>query len=141
LVIPPRWLETEALLRGGDAELAREDAYRWGELVGHIPRYRLAHVRSLAMLAEWDGRREQAIAHLEEANALAEEIGLPGEQWQILARLGELYQSSGDAKRMREAFEQAAEIVQALAAKIDDQGLRAGFLAAGPAQPLLPAAV
>jgi tetratricopeptide (TPR) repeat protein len=139
LVMSPRWLETEALLRGGAVELAREDAQRWGALVGQIPRYRLPHLRSLALLAEWDGSREQAIAHLEEANALAEAIGLPGEQWQLLAKLGELYQASGAAQqaRARAAFERAAEIAQALAAKLDDRGLRAGFLAAGPVQRLL----
>jgi predicted ATPase/DNA-binding SARP family transcriptional activator len=137
LVISPHWPETAALLRGSEVDLAREDAHRWGQLVGHIPRYRLSYLRSLAILAEWDCSQEQAIAHLEEANALAEEIGLPGERWQILAKLEELYQSKGNAKRAREAFGQAAAITQALAAKIDDQGLRAGFLAAGPVQRLL----
>ena len=110
LVVSPRWPETEALLRGGDIELARDDAQRWGELVGHIPRYRLPHLRSLAVLAEWEGNRGQAIAYLEEANALAEQIGLPGEQWPILARLGELYQAIGDEEKAQSAFEQAAEI-------------------------------
>jgi hypothetical protein len=93
LVISPRWLETEALLRSGDGELAREDARRRGELVGHIPRFRLPHLRSLALLAEWEGALEQAIAYLAAALALAEEIGLRGEEEQILAALDRLYRS------------------------------------------------
>ena len=82
------------------------------------------------MLAQWDGDTTQTIAHLEAANALAEEIGLPGEQWQILAVLGELYRAKADEARTREALGQAAQIVQTLATKIDDEGLRAGFLGA-----------
>jgi hypothetical protein len=93
LVISPRWLETEALLRSGDGKLAREDAHRWGELVGHIPRFRLPHLRSLALLAEWEGALEQAIAYLAAALALAGEIGLRGEEEQILAALDRLYRS------------------------------------------------
>ncbi|MCZ7568765.1 MAG: AAA family ATPase [Ardenticatenaceae bacterium] len=130
LVISPRWPETEALLRGGEVELAREDVRTWGELVSHIPRYRLPHLHSLALLAEWDGDMKQAITHLEEALSLAEQIGLPGEEWPILAKLGELYRANGDEEQAQRAFGKAAEIIQALAAKIDDEDLRAGFLAA-----------
>lgn len=61
---------------------------------------------------------------------LKEKIDLPGEQWQILAALAELYQSRGKEARAREALGQAAKIIQALAAKIDDESLRTGFLAA-----------
>jgi tetratricopeptide (TPR) repeat protein len=90
LVIPTRWPETQAILQAGEIELAREDSWRWGELVGHLPRFRLPHLRSLAVLAQWQGDREQAIAYLQEASRLAGEIGLPGEQEQILALLAEL---------------------------------------------------
>jgi tetratricopeptide (TPR) repeat protein len=134
LVLSQCWPETEALLRGGDLELAREDARRWGELVGHIPRYRLPHLRSLALLARWDGDTQQAIAYLQEALSIAEQIGLPGEQWQILAKLGALYRAGNDEKKARSAFEGAGNIVQALAARIDDEDLRTGFLAAESVQ-------
>jgi tetratricopeptide (TPR) repeat protein len=137
LVMSPRWPETEALLRGGDIELAREDAYRWGELVSHIPRYRLPHLRSLAALAEWEGDIKQAITRLKEALSLVEDIGLPGEQWQILAKLGEFHRVNGDEGQAQQVFEQAAEIIQALAARIDDEGLRVGFLKAKPVQRVL----
>jgi hypothetical protein len=55
-------------------------------------------------------------------------MDLPGEQWSILAQLGELYQASGAETKAREALIQSAEIIQALAARIDDEDLRAGFL-------------
>jgi hypothetical protein len=34
------------------------------------------------VLAEWDGNPSQAIAYLEEAKALAEKMGLPGELYE-----------------------------------------------------------
>ncbi|MBI1882136.1 MAG: hypothetical protein HYR94_28510, partial [Chloroflexi bacterium] len=128
LFVMPHWPETEALLRGGDVELAREDVQRWGQLVESIPRFRVGYLRSLALLAEWQGDRMQAIAHLEEALALSEAIGLPGEQWQILTRLGEFYRADETAEKTQQALARAEEILQALAAKIGDEGLRAGFL-------------
>ena len=67
---------------------------------------------------------------MEEALSLAEEIALPGEQWQIEAKLGELHRINGDEEKAQHVFEQAGEIIQTLAARIDDEGLRAGFLEA-----------
>ncbi|MDX1520458.1 MAG: AAA family ATPase, partial [Anaerolineae bacterium] len=130
LLVKPHWPETEALLRGGDVELAREDVRRWGELVGEIPRFRVGYLRSLALLAKWDGDPQQAIVYLQEALTLAEEIGVQGEQWQILLKLGQLYQTKGDEEKASRTFEKAVKIIKALAAEIDDEGLRAGFLAA-----------
>jgi tetratricopeptide (TPR) repeat protein len=127
-MIKPHWPETEALLRGGDRELAHEDTRRWGELVAAVPRLRVGYLRSLALLAEWDGDTQQAIVHLQEALALSEEIGLSGEQWPILVKLGALYRNSDDAEKARSTFAQVAEIVQALAAKIGDEKLKNSFL-------------
>ena len=137
LLIKPHWPETEALLRGGDIDLAREDTRRWGELAGEIPRFRVGYLRSLALLAEWDGEIKQAIAHLQEALALAEQIGLPGEQWQILARLGKLYKVIGREGQARHAFGKAGELIQALAAKIGDEKLKAGFLESDTVQRII----
>lgn len=117
-------------MRGGDIELAREDARRWGELVGPIPRYRPLYLRSLVLLAEWEGNLPQATAHLEEAYVLAEATGLLGEQWQILVKLGALYEMQGYEEKVQLALRQAREIVQTLAVSIDDEAVRVGFLAA-----------
>jgi DNA-binding SARP family transcriptional activator len=116
LLLTLHWPETEALLRGGDIELAHEDTRRWGELVGHIPRYRPLYLRSLALLSQWQGNIDEAITHLEEAHTLAEAIGLLGEQGQILAKLGELYQAQQNEDKAQPALRKAREIMQILLA-------------------------
>jgi hypothetical protein len=128
LFIVPHWPETEALLRGGDIKLAREDIQRWGALVGHIPRYRPLYLRALALVAHWEGQIGEAIACVEEAQSLVDTLSLPGEQWQLLAKLGELYQADGQVGKAQRMRTQANEILQALAANIGDEHLRAGFL-------------
>jgi len=122
--------ETEALLRGGSAEQAREDVRRFGERAHNKRRYRIPYLRALAVLAQWDGDAEQAIVHLQEAARLAEEIGLPGELWQILAVLGELYQLCKNESQAQQAFARAAQVVQSLADRIENEQQRTTFLSA-----------
>ena len=78
--------ETEALLRGGDERQARAEVQRLGERLGSNRRFRIPYLRSLAVLAAWDGHSEQAISYLHEAARLAADIGLPGERWQTRRR-------------------------------------------------------
>ncbi|CAN5755283.1 hypothetical protein BH20ACT12_BH20ACT12_02370 [soil metagenome] len=125
-----RYHETEALLRGGNEELAREDVKRLGERVGGDRRFRLVHLRMLAVLDRWDGQTRGALARLREARALAEEIGLPGELWQIGAEAGELHEQRGELERARDAFSRAARIVEMLAGEIEDEALKESFLSA-----------
>jgi hypothetical protein len=110
--------------------LAREDARRLGEGVGQNKRFRLVHLRMLTGLARWDGDLGGALARLREAETLAQEMGLPGELWQITAALGELYEERGDEERARDAFTQAAQILRSLAEWIDNPRLQASFLGA-----------
>ncbi|HET8853086.1 MAG TPA: hypothetical protein VFN02_11210, partial [Ktedonobacteraceae bacterium] len=123
--------ETEALLRGGDERQAREAVHRLGERVGPNQHFRLPYLRSLAVLAAWDGHTKQAIDHLCEAAQLAADLGLPAEQWQIQAALGTLYQADGEQEQARTAFGEAARIIQELAEGIEDEARRSRFLA-GP---------
>jgi hypothetical protein len=123
-----RRYETEVLLRSGEEGLAREDARRLGEGVGQNKRFRLVHLRMLTTLARWDGEIGGALTHLREAEALAQEMGLPDELWQIRAALGELHEEGGEAERAGEAFLRAAETLQSLADRIDDPALRESFL-------------
>jgi tetratricopeptide (TPR) repeat protein len=129
--------EVEALLRGGDEELAREEAHSLAERARTNERDRMAYLRSLAVLSEWKGDTTRAIDQLEEAEALAEEIGLPGQLWQIGARIGELHERRGEVGEAREAFFRAAQTLRDLAAKIKDEGLREGFLAASQVRRVL----
>jgi predicted ATPase/DNA-binding SARP family transcriptional activator len=132
-----RWHETEALLRGESVEQAKEEVRRFGELVGNKRRYRIPYLRSLAILAQWDGETEQVISHLQQAVQLAEEIGLPGELWQLLAALGELYQAHKNVSQARQAFARAAQVVQSLADRMEDEQQRTTFLSAQPVQAVL----
>jgi hypothetical protein len=123
-----RHYETEVLLRSGEESLARENVRRLGESVRQNKRFSLVHLRMLTTLARWDGDIGGALARLREAEALAQEIGLPGELWQIRAALGELYEERGDEERARDAFTWAAQTLRSLAGRIDDPTLQASFL-------------
>jgi tetratricopeptide (TPR) repeat protein len=75
--------EVEALLRGGDDQLAPEGVRRFADRPRTNERERIAYLRSLAVLSEWEGETQRTMDHLREAEALAEKIGLPKELWQI----------------------------------------------------------
>jgi tetratricopeptide (TPR) repeat protein len=120
----------EALLRGGDERLAREEVRRFADHAEVNQRNRMAYLRSLAVLDEWEGDNKRALGRLRKAEALAEEIGLPGELWQIRSRIGELHERRGEAGEAQRAFSRAAQTLRDLAARINDAGLREGFLAA-----------
>jgi tetratricopeptide (TPR) repeat protein len=132
-----RQYETEALLRGGDERQAREEVHRLGEGLGPYRRFRIPYLRSLATLAVWEGHSEQAIGHLCEAAGLAADIGLPGEQWQIQAMLGRVYEAAGQQAQAQTAFGEAATIIRGLAEGIRDEALRTNFLAGLQIQPVL----
>jgi tetratricopeptide (TPR) repeat protein len=122
--------EVEALLRGGDERLAREEACSLAERAETNERDRIAYLRSIAVLSEWEGDMTSAIDQLQEAHALAEKIGLPKERWQLQARIGEIHERRGEVGDAREAFSRAAQILRMLAHKIEDEKLKVGFLAA-----------
>jgi tetratricopeptide (TPR) repeat protein len=132
-----RQYETEALLRRGDESQARAEVQRLGERLGRYRRFRIPYLRSLAVLAAWDGESEQAISHLREAAGLAADIGLPGEQWPIQATLGTLYEAGGEPAQAHTAWAEAARIIQGLAEGITDEALRTRFLAGPQIHPVL----
>jgi tetratricopeptide (TPR) repeat protein len=120
--------EVEALLRGGDEGLAREDTRGLAERAETNERDRISYLRSLAVLSEWEGDADRAIGWLYEAEALTEKIGLPGELWQIRSRIGDVYGRRGEAGEAREAYLRAAQTLRTLAQKIGREELREGFL-------------
>src|SRR5713226_1980800 len=107
-------------------------AIRYGECTGGSRRYRIPYLRALAVLAKARSEIDGAIQHLQEAAKLSEEIGLPGELWQILAALGELQLKKDNDSEAHRAFAWAAEIAQTLAHQIEDIQQRAAFLSAQP---------
>ena len=134
-----RWYETEILVRTGYNERATADAEHFGKLIGQNSRYRIPYLRMLAVLALWRGEFEQAHLYLQKAGELAEEIGLPGELWPIEVARGELYQAQGKQTEAYLAFEHACEIVHALAERIEDEQVRAKFLATQQVQRVIAA--
>ncbi|MBU1878655.1 MAG: tetratricopeptide repeat protein, partial [Chloroflexi bacterium] len=74
-------------------------------------------------------RATEAVAALQQALAIADEVGLPAVQWQTLAALGWAYRAQGQLPAARGALTRAASIIEGLAERIDDEALRAGFLA------------
>ena len=131
------WYVIEALLRGGDEDLARAEVERLSKLVGNNKRFHLILLRSQAVLAQWDGDLDQAISHLQAALALAQEIGLPGEEWPILGELGRLYAARGEEGQAQQAYQEAGTIIYRLAETIDEDDLRVGFITAVPGQSIL----
>ena len=132
-----RHYETEALLRGGEERLVHENVRILGERVGQNRRFRLVHLRMLAVVSWWNGMCAEAIAYLREAQILAEQIGLPGELWQIQTDLGELHEERGERDAAQVAFNRAAGTLRTLIEKISDEGLREGFLDAPLARRVL----
>src|SRR5919107_4146396 len=86
----------EALLRGGDERLAREEVSSFADRAETNKRERIAYLRSLALLSESEGDTQRAIDHLHEALTLAQRMGVPGAPWQIQSRLGELHERRGE---------------------------------------------
>lgn len=123
-------LDVEALLHGGDRDLAGEQLTRFGAAVEGNRRLRLAHLRALAVLRQYDGDSDGALEQLGAARSLAEGIGLPGELWQIEASVGALQAERGDAADAARASARAAAIVGRLADGIRDPALRARFVSA-----------
>src|SRR5207248_4682780 len=132
-----RYFEAEALLRGGEEERAREEVQRLGADSRTTRRQRLPYLRALATLAEFDGETREALASLQEAAVLANEIGLPGELWQIEVARGEVYASSGQREQAHQAFARAMAIMQKLAANMEDEARRSNFLAEAAARRVL----
>jgi len=132
-----RQYETEALLRAGEERQARAEVQRQGERVGPSVRLCLPYLRSLAVLATWDGHSEQAIDHLHEAAQLAADFDLPAERWQIQAALATLYEAGGQQEQARTAFAEATRLIQGLAQGIGDEARRTHFLAAPQIQQVL----
>ncbi len=124
-------------MREGDERQAREDVQRLEERLGSNRRYRIPYLRALAVLAEWEGRSDQAIDRLHDAARVAADLSVPAEHWQIQAALGTLYEAAGDSAHARAAFGEAARVIQELAEGIKDETLRASFLAGSQIQRVL----
>ena len=124
-----QWCLVEALGRAGKTDRAEEAAARFGRQIGDNPRYRITHLRSRAAVADCCGETGQAVESLEKAATLADKLNLPGESWQIRAKLGEYYHDMGETSRSREVRKQAAGIAYRLGQRLSAEDQRDTFLA------------
>jgi DNA-binding SARP family transcriptional activator/predicted ATPase len=108
-----RWAEVEALCQTGNVDSAEKDVQCFGEFCEGNPRYRLVHLRSLAILAKAAGEMDQSRNKLREAIVISESIGLPGESWQLFIALGQR--------------DPARAVISSLAGKMKDMTLRKSF--------------
>jgi tetratricopeptide (TPR) repeat protein len=120
-----RYYETEALLRGGDEEWAREDVQRLGARITTNRRLRLPYLRALATLPSLDELRSKIIGLLNApATKLAVLLQTPGSQ---LARVLAAHAEEGGAGKAAaaaapaEAAPVAAEPVAAEAEPAGDE--------------------
>jgi hypothetical protein len=67
---------------------------------------------------------------------VAREIGNPPQLWKTYQALGALYESQGDPGRARAAYRSAMEVIDGVAARLQNQELRRTFLQAQPVQEL-----
>jgi tetratricopeptide (TPR) repeat protein len=130
LANPHFYCQTAALLHAGEFARAAEGVRQYGARIGTNRQYRLTYLRALGTLARGQEDVEGAIQVLEEARALAEEMGVPDELWQTMAELASAYRAQGNTDAARQLSTRAAAVVQALAGDLLDPALRASFLAA-----------
>ncbi|MBA3822541.1 MAG: hypothetical protein H0X24_01400, partial [Ktedonobacterales bacterium] len=122
-----RYYETEALLRAGERARAQADADGLAAALGTNRRYRLMWLRMQALLDDDAGDPAAALAHLREASALAEAMGLPGEQWPIMGALAAHLTAQGDADGAHAALTQATASIDGLAERLTEPAVRDHF--------------
>ena len=79
-------------------------------------------LRGQVLLAR--GEIDAAEAELGRALDVARQIGNPPQLWKTLVAIGDTRQARGDATAALQAFREALSIVEGVAARLDDGGLR-----------------
>ncbi len=91
-------------------------------------------LKGQALLAQ--GQGEQAEAALVRALTVAQEVGNPPQLWKTYQALGALYEWQANPGRARAAYRSALEVIEGVAARLQNQELRRTFLQARPVQEL-----
>jgi hypothetical protein len=116
-----RWLETEALVRAGLYASAAQDVEQAAHTARMYPRLELQLERGRAVLAAAAGDPAAAIAYLESASALATQLGLRYDGWQIDVALAAAYAAVGNPAASA-SHARAAATAAELAAGVMDTG-------------------
>jgi len=91
----------------------------------------------LGAIGEARGDLSEAEAQLTAAVELLRERPAPLTSWKTYAALGRVRLQSGNAARAQEAFEEAARIIHAIAASVENEKLRSIFLESPPVSKVL----
>ena len=110
----------EACLKLAEPTISRKNLVKGWRLKGQ------------ALLAQ--GQGEQAEPALARALTMAREIGNPPQLWKTYQALGALYEWQADLERARAAYQSALDVIDGVAARLQDQELQRTFLAARPVQ-------
>ncbi len=122
--------KSEYWLVQGDIEKAEDFARGLLETATHykVRKYVATAHQLLAQIAIARGDLNEADSQLNTALAQLREYSAPLVAWKTYAVLGRLRSQSGDSASAREAFAQAAAIVNSIAGNTDDEALRQTFL-------------
>ncbi len=120
--------ETMTLLQTGELDLARAEIQARAPHVEKWHRYRLPHLRSEAVLESFEGRHDTALEKLQQALAIAREIGIPPQIWEIEANIAHLLERQGDTENAALARSRAVAVRDSLAANIPDETMRQTYL-------------
>ncbi len=126
-----------ALDRASDALALAAEGLSLAQSAGAQKYVALSHELAGAALAAL-GRAEESIPRLQAAVALADRIEYQPLRWQGRWRLAQEMERTGRAEQAAALLAEAQSIVQAIAAGLEDEKLRAIFLAAQPVQAILP---
>ncbi|CAN5680712.1 hypothetical protein BH20ACI3_BH20ACI3_11140 [soil metagenome] len=120
----------EHWLRGSDLERASQFALQLLDTATQYEAHKYiawAH-RLLAQVAIANGELAEGEKQLNAALSELREYPSPLVAWKTYAELGRLKSQLGDSSSAREAFAQAAEIVNSIVASVSDEGLRTTFM-------------
>jgi Tetratricopeptide repeat len=84
-------------------------------------------LRAESLIAQ--GLPDLAEEALDTALGLAQQVGNPPQLWKTLVVLGQLRLAQDRAKEARHAYHDALAVIEGIAAALNDESLRAAFLA------------
>jgi tetratricopeptide (TPR) repeat protein len=93
-----------------------------------VPKYIATAHKLLAEIAAGRGQLAEAEAELSAALDQLRNHSVPILAWKTYAALGRLYRRRNDDQSARAAFGQSADIIDTIAAGLDDERLKATFL-------------
>ncbi|HWP42225.1 MAG TPA: hypothetical protein VNO14_03240, partial [Blastocatellia bacterium] len=129
----------EDALGRGDIETAYEYAKRLLEIATEYEAHKYVAVAHhlLAQIAVARGNLSEAEAELDSALAELRAYPVPIVEWRVLSTAGRLRAERGDDRGAREAFAGALDIINKIAANVEDEELRKTFLSSPPVREVM----